>query len=214
MGYPLIVKQPDSSSSLGVFKADNLGDLQAQLDALFKISDLLLLQEFIPTEFDWRIGVLDRRAIYACRYDMVRNHWQIYDHTRKRGSSGDSVTLPTFEVPRPVLDAAVKACRVVGDGLYGVDLKQTDKGFGGAVRFADGAGEAAVIPVEQVAPHFAQCAGEVPHQLLDGNAMQRGYFPGIGRQLPSGPAPDHHRGDGETRAGGEIVQAPHDAVGG
>ena len=36
--------------------------------------------------------------------------------------------MPTFEVPKPVLQAAVKAAKVVGDGLYGVDLKQTEKG--------------------------------------------------------------------------------------
>jgi glutathione synthase/RimK-type ligase-like ATP-grasp enzyme len=32
--------------------------------------------------------------------------------------------MPTFEVPSKVLSAAVKACAVVGNGLYGVDIKQ------------------------------------------------------------------------------------------
>ena len=34
--------------------------------------------------------------------------------------------MPTFEVPKPVLQAAIKAAKVVGDGLYGVDIKQTN----------------------------------------------------------------------------------------
>ena len=33
--------------------------------------------------------------------------------------------MPTFEVPKPVLQAAVKAARAVGEGLYGVDIKHT-----------------------------------------------------------------------------------------
>lgn len=123
-GYPMVLKVPEGSFSIGVFRVESRDTLSTRLEELLADTALVLVQEYFYTEFDWRIGVLDRRAIYACRYDMVRNHWQIYDHSRKRGSSGDSVTLPTFEVPRKVLDAAVRACRVVGDGLYGVDIKQ------------------------------------------------------------------------------------------
>jgi glutathione synthase/RimK-type ligase-like ATP-grasp enzyme len=32
--------------------------------------------------------------------------------------------MPTFEVPKAVLQAATKAAKVVGNGLYGVDIKQ------------------------------------------------------------------------------------------
>ena len=122
--YPMVVKLPESSFSRGVFRLENREDLAAKLTEVLAETALVLVQEYFYTEFDWRIGVLDRRALYACRYDMVRGHWQIYDHARKRGSAGDSITLPTFEVPRGVLDAATRACRVVGDGLYGVDVKQ------------------------------------------------------------------------------------------
>ncbi|MDZ7764465.1 MAG: hypothetical protein U5K00_08570 [Melioribacteraceae bacterium] len=33
-------------------------------------------------------------------------------------------TLPVYEVPEKVLKAALKAANQIGDGLYGVDLKQ------------------------------------------------------------------------------------------
>lgn len=33
--------------------------------------------------------------------------------------------MPTFEAPRAVVDAAVSACKLIGDGFYGVDLKQS-----------------------------------------------------------------------------------------
>jgi len=38
---------------------------------------MLLIQSFIPTEFDWRIGIIDNKPLYACRYYMAKNHWQI-----------------------------------------------------------------------------------------------------------------------------------------
>jgi len=84
----------------------------------------VLIQEYVYTDFDWRIGMLGGKPIYACKYFMARNHWQIYNHQEGAADSGDFVTMPTFEVPKPVLQAATKAARVVGEGLYGVDIKQ------------------------------------------------------------------------------------------
>ncbi|MDX1696385.1 MAG: RimK family alpha-L-glutamate ligase, partial [Ketobacteraceae bacterium] len=125
-GYPLVLKMPEGSFSKGVFKVKNRRDLTEKLEELFRHSALVLAQEFLYTDFDWRIGVLNGRAIYACRYEMARNHWQIYNHDAKRFFSGGFETLPTFEVPKSVLDAALKAARIVGEGLYGVDVKEQD----------------------------------------------------------------------------------------
>ncbi|WJG07755.1 RimK family protein [Aliiglaciecola sp. LCG003] len=125
-GYPMVLKLPESSFSMGVFKVDNSEELKVKLVDMLARSALVLVQEFIFTDFDWRIGVLNGRAIYACRYFMARNHWQIYNHSSKKHFSGDFETLPTFEVPRQVLEAAIKASNVVGRGLYGVDIKQSN----------------------------------------------------------------------------------------
>lgn len=125
-GYPLVLKMPESSFSKGVFKVKDRAELVDKLNNLLQQSALVLAQEFLFTDFDWRIGVLNGRAIYACRYEMARNHWQIYNHSVKRNSSGGFETLPTFEVPKPVLDAALKASKIIGDGLYGVDVKEKD----------------------------------------------------------------------------------------
>ncbi len=122
--YPMVVKIPEGSFSLGVFKISDRKELQKKLGELLKETALILVQEFLYTDFDWRIGVLNGRPIYACRYHMARNHWQIYNHKASRTSAGGFETLPTFEAPKAVLDAAVKACAIVGNGLYGVDIKQ------------------------------------------------------------------------------------------
>ena len=71
------------------------------------------------------MGILNGRALYACRYYMARNHWQIYNHDSKRFFSGGFDTLPTFELPMNVLNAALKAASVVGNGLYGIDIKES-----------------------------------------------------------------------------------------
>lgn len=129
-GYPMVVKIPDGSFSRGVVKVHDGKELQASLKDLFKKSALLLAQEFFYTDFDWRIGIFNNRPLYACRYYMVKNHWQIYNHGGARTASGSFDTLPTFEVPRDVLRSARAATQPIGDGLYGVDVKEKDgKGY-------------------------------------------------------------------------------------
>lgn len=122
---PLILKQPDSSFSQGVVKADNEEEYFKLAEVLLQKSDLIIAQEYLYTEFDWRIGILEGVPLYACKYFMARQHWQIYNHDAEgEQSSGDSVTLPISEVPVAVLDTALKAAALVGDGIYGVDLKE------------------------------------------------------------------------------------------
>src|SRR5205085_9102189 len=71
LGLPCIVKQPDSAFSLGVTKVERAEALPEALDKLFAKSELVVAQEWVPTEFDWRVGVLDRRPLYVCKYFMA-----------------------------------------------------------------------------------------------------------------------------------------------
>lgn len=125
LGFPMVLKIPDGAFSRGVVKVKDAQELAEKSRDLFQNSSLLLAQEFMYTEFDWRIGVLNNRPLYACRYYMVKNHWQIYQHGGTRVAEGSFDTLPTYEVPKPVLEAALKATRLIGDSLYGVDIKQS-----------------------------------------------------------------------------------------
>ncbi|MDD5320715.1 MAG: RimK family protein [Methylococcales bacterium] len=129
-GFPAVIKIPDGSFSRGIVKVNNRQELDIKVEELFEKSALLLAQEFLYTDFDWRIGVFNNRALYACRYYMVKNHWQIYRHHDRRTDSGNFETLPTFEVPKAVLEAALKATQPIGNGLYGVDVKEKNgKGY-------------------------------------------------------------------------------------
>ncbi|MFC6981523.1 ATP-grasp domain-containing protein [Microbulbifer taiwanensis] len=130
LGLPMVIKIPDGSFSRGVVKVHSEEELRDKIGELFAESSLLLAQEFLYTEFDWRIGVLNNKPLYACRYYMAKNHWQIYNHGNKKNSSGAFTTLPTFEVPRAVLQAALKATKPIGNGFYGVDVKESaGKGY-------------------------------------------------------------------------------------
>ncbi|WP_448204736.1 RimK family protein [Azospirillum sp. sgz302134] len=127
--YPIVLKIPDGSFSRGVFKVQNRSELEATAEGLFEQSDVILAQEFMYTEFDWRVGVLNRQPIYVCQYLMAKKHWQIVKHGGNgRAEQGSSRTLAVDEAPPEVIDTAVKAAGLIGDGLYGVDLKQNDRG--------------------------------------------------------------------------------------
>jgi len=128
-GLPIVLKVPDGSFSRGVFKADSADELEHITHRLFKESELILAQEFMYTEFDWRIGILNRKAVFACQYYMSKRHWQIVQHSASgRFVEGAFKTLAIEQAPAEVVRVALAAADLVGDGLYGVDLKQTDRG--------------------------------------------------------------------------------------
>jgi glutathione synthase/RimK-type ligase-like ATP-grasp enzyme len=125
LGFPLVLKIPDGSFSRGVVKVESEQALELAASSLFQHSALLLAQEYVYTEFDWRIGVLNREPLYACKYYMSRGHWQIYNHGAKgTAKTGGFETIAVRDAPAEVVKLALKATQLIGDGLYGVDLKQ------------------------------------------------------------------------------------------
>jgi glutathione synthase/RimK-type ligase-like ATP-grasp enzyme len=121
--YPCVLKKPDGAFSLGVIKIKDELELKKSLKQFFKTSDLVLIQPFIPTEFDWRIGVLDNKPIFASRYYMAKGHWQIYNWQSTQENEGEFDTVPLDSVPEAVIKTALKATRLIGNSLYGVDIK-------------------------------------------------------------------------------------------
>jgi glutathione synthase/RimK-type ligase-like ATP-grasp enzyme len=129
LGFPLVLKIPDSSFSRGVKKCADFEELKTLATEWLEDSDLLIAQKFIPTEYDWRVGVLGGQPLFAVHYLMAKKHWQIVNH--KANGKPDQGGIKTFtlkETPAHVVETAVKAARCIGDGLYGVDLKETKDG--------------------------------------------------------------------------------------
>lgn len=128
LGFPCVLKQPDGSFSQGVVKVEDEESLIEQAGKFLEDSDLVIAQEFLPTDFDWRIGIIDRQPIYACKYYMVKSHWQIYKRDRDgKAHEGRSETVPAELAPRDIVRAALRAANLIGDGFYGVDVKQSGK---------------------------------------------------------------------------------------
>lgn len=125
LGLPCVLKKPDSSFSQGVVKAKDEGGLNRELDDMLGSSELIIGQEFMPTDYDWRIGILDKQPLYACKYYMAKDHWQIYNWKGKKDDTvGNVETMPIADVPFFVMHTALKAANLIGDGLYGVDIKE------------------------------------------------------------------------------------------
>ena len=125
LGFPCILKQPDSSFSRGVVKVSTAPELEDMVEKLMEKSDLIIAQEFMPTEYDWRIGIVDQKPLYACRYFMANKHWQIIK-TDDKGAMrfGKSETIPWELAPKQVIKMALKTANLMGNSIYGVDIKQ------------------------------------------------------------------------------------------
>ena len=130
LGFPCVLKKPDSAFSQGVVKVESEEELRAKVTDFLGDSELLIAQEFLPTTFDWRIGILDEKPLFACRYFMAPGHWQIVQQDRDgRGRYGKTETLPVELAPRKAVKLALKAANLIGDGLYGVDVKESNGKF-------------------------------------------------------------------------------------
>lgn len=126
LGLPCVLKLPGGSFSIGVDKVESKEELQAKLFDMLGTSEMILAQEYLPTEFDWRIGILDRRPLFACKYFMAPGHWQIIKHAGGPDvEEGTALAVAISEVPDHVIHTAMQAANLIGDGFYGVDIKQS-----------------------------------------------------------------------------------------
>ena len=124
LGLPCILKQPDSGFGLGVVKIGSEAELRSKAARLLEKSELLVAQEWLPTDFDWRVGVFDGRPLFAAKYGMAPGHWQIIKREGEERVEGETIALAIGEVPAIVIETAVRGANLIGRGLYGVDLKQ------------------------------------------------------------------------------------------
>lgn len=130
LGWPCVLKRPDSAFSQGVVKINDQSELNEQLPKFLGDSELVIAQRYVKTDFDWRIGILDGRPMYACKYHMARGHWQIIHHQgAERSKFGKFETLPVELAPRRAVAIAQKAAGLIGNGLYGVDVKEIEGQF-------------------------------------------------------------------------------------
>jgi glutathione synthase/RimK-type ligase-like ATP-grasp enzyme len=131
LGKPVVIKAPYTSFSRYVEKAACETSFRDIAKRYFKKSDTIAIQKFVPTQFDWRIGVLNDQVLYTCKYMISKGRWKHGAKLRGKDTViwGRTVTMKKQNAPTSVRDVALKACRVVGKGLYGVDIKEVNGEF-------------------------------------------------------------------------------------
>jgi len=125
-GRPVVVKAPYTSFSKYVEKVACETSFRDVAKRFFRKSDVLVVQKFMPSAFDWRVGVLNGEVLYVCKYMVPKGRWK--HGAKRRGKPsfiwGRTISLKRENAPVKLKETALKACEVVGSGLYGVDIKE------------------------------------------------------------------------------------------
>jgi glutathione synthase/RimK-type ligase-like ATP-grasp enzyme/gamma-glutamyl:cysteine ligase YbdK (ATP-grasp superfamily) len=128
LGFPAVIKLPDGSFSAAVHKVGSPEEYRERSAEMFRRSPLIIAQEYLPTDFDWRVTVLDGQLLFAARYFMARGHWQIRTEEKGTERYGRVEAVRRDAAPRDVVELALRAAALIGRGLYGVDIKETPAG--------------------------------------------------------------------------------------
>ncbi|HEX2189921.1 MAG TPA: glutamate-cysteine ligase family protein [Longimicrobiaceae bacterium] len=128
LGFPAVIKLPDGSFSSAVHRVGSPEEYLERSAEMFRRSPLIIAQEYLPTDFDWRVTALDGQLLFAARYFMAKGHWQIRTEVKGTERYGRVEAVPREQAPRAVVELALRAAGLIGRGLYGVDIKETPSG--------------------------------------------------------------------------------------
>jgi glutathione synthase/RimK-type ligase-like ATP-grasp enzyme len=122
-GSPLILKEPSTSFSVRVEKVSTAEEFFQVSKRFIKLSDWIVVQQYIESTYDWRIGTLNGEFLYACKYiipsESFKIHAQINGHIVYCGVE----SVIAEQVPKDVIQLGLDASHAIGNGLYGVDIK-------------------------------------------------------------------------------------------
>jgi ribosomal protein S6--L-glutamate ligase len=122
-GLPAIVKLLQGTQGVGVMIAGSKDELASILDTMWTLGEEILLQEFVAESKgrDIRALVTGNRVVAAMRR-VARTKGEFRSNLH-RGGAGEAVQLPPA-----FAETAVRAARVLGLELAGVDLLESDEG--------------------------------------------------------------------------------------
>ncbi|WP_026838154.1 30S ribosomal protein S6--L-glutamate ligase [Gillisia sp. JM1] len=121
-GAPLVIKLLEGTQGLGVVLADNRNSAESILEAFNGLQARVIVQEFIKEAkgADLRAFVVDGVVVGAMKRQGKEGEFRSNLH---RGGSAEIIELTDEEE-----NAALKAARVMGLGVAGVDLLQSARG--------------------------------------------------------------------------------------
>lgn len=129
LGFPVIIKTPYTRFSSHVEKANNETEFIELTKHLLRKAKVLVLQEYIQSGFDWRVGVLRNEVLYLCKYCIPKGGWKVKSKINGRNVWGDTIALPRESIDPELKDICISLSKCVGNGLYGLDVKETDSGY-------------------------------------------------------------------------------------
>ncbi|MDD1675551.1 MAG: RimK family alpha-L-glutamate ligase [Methanomicrobiales archaeon] len=127
LGTPLVVKEPSTSFSARVEKVDTVSEFMRVAKRFIKLSDWIVAQSYVESQFDWRVGVLHGEVLYACKYIIPTESFKIQATVNGHVVYCAVKSVPHGEVPPRIVDTALQAADAIGTGLYGVDIKEKDE---------------------------------------------------------------------------------------
>tara|TARA_R110000868_G_scaffold145181_3_gene365224 strand:- start:35619 stop:36494 length:876 start_codon:yes stop_codon:yes gene_type:complete len=121
-GAPVVIKLLEGTQGLGVVLADNRNSAESILEAFNGLKARVIVQEFIKEAMgaDIRAFVVDGVVVGAMKRQGKEGEFRSNLH---RGGSADIIELTDEEE-----NAAIKAARVMGLGVAGVDMLQSARG--------------------------------------------------------------------------------------
>ena len=126
LGSPLIIKEPSTSFSLRVEKVRDIAEFFKVARRFIKLSDWIVVQQYIESKYDWRVGVLDGELLYACKYTIPTLTFKIQASVNGHIVYCGVDSVPPDAVPSHVIQLGIDAANAIGRGLYGVDVKNNN----------------------------------------------------------------------------------------
>ncbi len=129
-GTPLVLKAPNSSFSAYVEKAHDEASFIKIGKRFLRRADRLVVQQYLPSAFDWRVTMLDGKVLFVVKYVMAPGAWRIHDvDDDGKPNLCHVVAVEKSQIDPRLIAVAKKAGAAIGRSLYGIDVKELDDGF-------------------------------------------------------------------------------------
>ena len=129
-GTPLVLKAPNSAFSAYVEKVHDPESFVKVGKRFLRRADRLVVQQYLPSQFDWRVTILDGKVLFVVKYVMAEGAWRIHDRDEEGRPNLCSVaTVERHQVPAELVRTALAAGAAIGRSLYGIDIKEIDGQF-------------------------------------------------------------------------------------
>ncbi|MBZ4654330.1 MAG: ATP-grasp domain-containing protein [Bacillota bacterium] len=125
LGIPLVLKAPNSSFSHYVEKVNSPDEFVKFGKKFLRRADRIIVQQYIPSDYDWRVIILDGKVLAVAKYIFAQNTWRTMDRAED-GQLAKVVGVDASKADPALLQVAVNATRTIGRSLYGVDVKEVD----------------------------------------------------------------------------------------